>query len=79
MFYLEIIFYCIKILFIPLGIYILCNLNLVAEKSHEYSSKRSLSGMVTTVKWNKGVLIPISIVMIVFGLLNILLLIQHFR
>lgn len=69
----------LKTLFIPIGLYILLHLDTAAERFYSFTEKNLKSGMVTTKKWNKKVLIPISIVMIIYGCLNILLVMQNIR
>lgn len=73
------IIYFFQVLLIPLGIYILFNLEGASEKLYSFFSKNSSTGMATSSKWNKKVLVPMSIMMILLGLANILLIIQEWK
>jgi len=76
---LSILLNLIQTLFIPLGIYILLNRKKVADKAYDLSIKRTRSGQVTSVRWNKIILIPISITMVLYGFLNGLLVVQDIK
>ena len=71
--------YFFQVLLIPLGIYILFNLEGTSEKLYSFFSKNSSKGMATSSKWNNKVLVPMSIMMILLGLANILLIIQEWK
>jgi hypothetical protein len=71
--------YFFQVLLIRLGIYILLNLEKIADRLYEFFSQKSFAGVATSSRWNKIVLVPMSIMMIILGLANILIIIQELK